>query len=139
MELLATWPGSRHRNGVIWNIIPHCLMWGIWWERNSQIFEGTKRLIRDFKLSFFQTLLGWMNASGVFNFTSLSNFLDSCTFYASDYECQRITQTQWMHWSFYSISFAFKSRPPQKKKKKTSRFQPMTKEYAALVGDTTVA
>ena len=83
VELLATWPGSRHRNGVIWNIISHCLMRGIWRERNSQIFEGTKRLIHDFKLSFFQTLLGWMNISGVFNFTSLSNFLDSCTFYAS--------------------------------------------------------
>ena len=55
VELLASWPGKfrRHRNGVIRNMVPHCLMWGIWRERNAQIFEGTERLIQDLKISFF--------------------------------------------------------------------------------------
>ena len=44
VELLASWPGkfSKHRNGVIWNMVPHCLIWSIWRETNTQIFEGTK-------------------------------------------------------------------------------------------------
>ena len=76
LELLTSWPGkfSRHRNGVIWNVIPHCLIWSIWQEGNW---------IHELKLLFFQTLLGWTNASGVSNFTSLPDLLDNRTFYAS--------------------------------------------------------
>lgn len=73
VELLASWPGKfrKHRDGVIWNMIPHCLMWGIWRERNAQIFEGAERVIHELKMSFFQTLLGQANASGVFFFSFL--------------------------------------------------------------------
>lgn len=41
LELLASFPGKfrKHRNGKIWYMVPHCLMWGIWRERNVQIFE----------------------------------------------------------------------------------------------------
>ena len=89
IELLASWTGkfSRHRNGVIWNMIPHCLMWSIWWERNTWIFEGTRISNHELKLFSFQNFLGWTNASGVFNFTSLPDLLDSCTFYASQFCC----------------------------------------------------
>ena len=36
LELLASWPGKfrKHRNGEIWNMVPHCMIWGIWRERN---------------------------------------------------------------------------------------------------------
>ena len=73
VELLASWPGKfrKRRDGVIWNMIPHCLMWGIWRERNAQIFEGAERVIHELKMSFFLTLLGQANASGVFFFSSL--------------------------------------------------------------------
>lgn len=82
VELLACRPGkfNKHRDGAIWNMNPHCLMWSTWQERNSQIFEGTKKSIHDLIWFFFQTLLGWTNALGVYNFTSLSDLLDSCTF-----------------------------------------------------------
>ena len=37
VELLAYWKGKfgQNRNGVIWMIVPHCLMWCIWLERND--------------------------------------------------------------------------------------------------------
>ena len=55
IELLASWTGkfSRHRNGVIWNMIPHCLIWSIWWERNTWIFQGTGRSNHELKLFSF--------------------------------------------------------------------------------------
>lgn len=73
VELLASRPGKfrKYRDGVIWNMIPHCLMWGIWTERNAHIFEGAERVIHELKMSFFQTFLGQENASGVFFFSSL--------------------------------------------------------------------
>ena len=82
VELTASWPGKfrKHRNGVIWNLVPHCLMWGIWRERNAQIFEGTERAIHELKMTFLQTFLGWTNASSVSFFTSLTDLLDSCSF-----------------------------------------------------------
>ena len=42
LGLLACGQGSfgRHRNGYIWSIVPHCLMWCLWRERNSRCFEN---------------------------------------------------------------------------------------------------
>ena len=85
VELLASWLGNfrKHRNGIIWNMVPHCLIWSIWRERNFRIFEGIERSIQDLKTSFFQTLFGWTNASGVLSFSSLSGLIDRCSFYSS--------------------------------------------------------
>ena len=64
--LLACWPGKfrHHRNGHIWLIVPHCLMWCLWiWrQRNSRCFEENERSIADLKLFFFRTLLDWLAA-----------------------------------------------------------------------------
>ena len=62
-------------------------MWGIWQERNACTFEGSERSIHDLKLSFFQALFVWINASGVFTFNSLADLLDSCTFLALYFYC----------------------------------------------------
>lgn len=59
------------------------LMWGIWWEKNAQIFEGTESSTQDLKLVFFYTFLRWTTASGVFTLNSLLALLDSCAFHAS--------------------------------------------------------
>jgi hypothetical protein len=38
MEIMACWHEkvSKRGNGVLWDMIPHCLMWGIWRERNAR-------------------------------------------------------------------------------------------------------
>ena len=73
VKLLASWPSkfNRHRTTVIWSMIPYCLMWGIWGERNTHTFEGNERSIHHLKILFFQTLFEWATASGVPTFTSL--------------------------------------------------------------------
>ena len=57
--LFACWQGrfGRHRNGDIWKVIPLCLMWCIWKERNSRCFEDIERAMPDLKLFFIRTLL----------------------------------------------------------------------------------
>ena len=42
-----------HRNGYIWSIVPHCLMWCLWREINSRCFEDIERSIPNLKLYFF--------------------------------------------------------------------------------------
>ena len=80
--LLACWQGSfgRHRNGYIWLMVPHCLLWCLWRERNSRCFEDKKRFISDLKLFFFRTLMDWLAALRNQSFSSFLDFLDSCNF-----------------------------------------------------------
>ena len=82
LGLLWCWQGSfdHHRNGYIWSIIPHCLLWCLWRERNSRCFEDTERSIPDLKLLFFRTLRDWLFALQDKSFPSFIDFLDSCNF-----------------------------------------------------------
>ena len=40
IDLFDCWQGSlrRHQNLVLWRVIPHCLMWCLWRERNARIY-----------------------------------------------------------------------------------------------------
>ena len=82
LGLLRCWQGSFgcHRNGYIWSIIPHCLLWCLWRERNSRCFENIERSIPELKLLFFRTLRDWLFALQNQSFPSFIDFLDSCNF-----------------------------------------------------------
>ena len=77
LGLLECWQGrfGRHQNGFIWLIVPHCLMWCLWRERNSRCFKDIERSIPDLKLFFFRTLLDWLVAMQNQSFPSFINFL----------------------------------------------------------------
>lgn len=82
VELLACWPDrfTRCGNVAIWRMIPHCLKWCLWWERNARTFEGYEKPSHDLKLLFLNTLFEWVNASGLFYFYSLFDLINSCFF-----------------------------------------------------------
>ena len=77
LALLACQQGrfGRHRNGHIWLIVPRCLMWCLWRERNSRCFEDNERPIPDLKLFFFRTLLDWLATLRNQSFSSFLDFL----------------------------------------------------------------
>ena len=81
VDLLDCWSCNfrRHRNIVIWRIVPHCLMWRIWRERNLRSFEDRNWSILEFKPFFFSTLLEWCLGIPSFSCNSLSGLLDQCT------------------------------------------------------------
>ncbi|KAK9995838.1 hypothetical protein SO802_020524 [Lithocarpus litseifolius] len=45
LELFEAWQGkfARHRHIDIWRLVPHCLIWCIWRERNARSFEEWKK------------------------------------------------------------------------------------------------
>ena len=55
--LFACWQGrfGHHRNGDIWMVVPHCLLWCIWKERNSKCFEDIELSMSDIS-SYFSEL-----------------------------------------------------------------------------------
>ena len=42
-------------------VVPYCLMWCIWKERNSRCFEDNEHSMPNLKLLFFRTLLDWFS------------------------------------------------------------------------------
>ena len=78
--LFACWQGrfGRHRNGDTWMVVPHCLMWCIWKERNSSCFEDNECSMFDLKLLFFRTLLDWFSVWRNQPFSFILDLLDFC-------------------------------------------------------------
>ena len=60
VELLASWKGkfSKPRNGLIWNMVPHCFMWRIWRERNFQILKKPEDRFKTWRLLSSRLCLG---------------------------------------------------------------------------------
>ena len=79
--LFAYWQGHFGRlcNGVIWKIVPSCLMWCIWKERNNRCFEDSERAMPDLKLLFLKTLLDWFSVWRNHPL-SILDLLDFCNF-----------------------------------------------------------
>lgn len=77
MDLLASWQGSfgRHPNAAIWKIVPQCLIWYIWRERNARNFEGCEWSIIELKSFFLFSLLDWDRALQAFSCDSFSDLL----------------------------------------------------------------
>ena len=69
---------GHHRNGDLWMVVPHCLLWYIWKERNSRCFEDIERSMPDIKLLFFKTLLVWFSVWRNHLFSSILDLLDFC-------------------------------------------------------------
>jgi hypothetical protein len=59
-------------------MIPLCIFWSIWRERNARSFEGEERNLLEIKGTFLRTLVEWSNASGMMSFSSVLDFLDFC-------------------------------------------------------------
>ena len=43
LDLFFGWyNGLGKIHSKVWNVVPPCLLWTLWWERNSRIFENTE-------------------------------------------------------------------------------------------------
>ncbi len=80
IELLANWGSSCSSMRVrkLWEMIPLCLFWCIWRERNCRNFEGEEKNLMELKGMVLCTLMDWSNATGVGSFFSVLDLLDFC-------------------------------------------------------------
>ena len=65
LNLLYCWGDSCHsiRIRKLWDMVPPCVFWCIWWERNARSFEGKERNLMEVKRTVLQTLLDWSKAA----------------------------------------------------------------------------
>ena len=80
--LFNWWNGLGKHASDIWNLVPLCLMWIVWLERNRRSFEDTSTADSQLRDSFAVMLFDW---SRVWNFTSSPNVFDfiSCLSHSS--------------------------------------------------------
>jgi hypothetical protein len=63
VDLFACWwTGGRLRSAVVWKMVPPCIFWCLWSERNDRIFEDKERTIEEFRTFFFYSLFSWTAA-----------------------------------------------------------------------------
>jgi hypothetical protein len=67
--------GGRPRNAVIWKMVPLCIMWCLWSERNGRFFEDSERSLEDLLHFFFITLFTWAAAWLAPTVITFSDFL----------------------------------------------------------------
>ena len=67
------WLGTY--SSKVWNMVPACLMWLVWKERNAQTFEDIERPIDMLKNLLARTLFEWSCIWGLAHCSSLSDFL----------------------------------------------------------------
>jgi hypothetical protein len=59
-ELFTSWwTGGNSQSVIVWKMVPLCLMWCIWRERNAQCFEDSSWNIEDLTHFFLSTLFNW--------------------------------------------------------------------------------
>jgi hypothetical protein len=47
---------------VVWKMVPHCIMWCLWSERNRRFFDDSESSWEDLLHFFFTTLFTWAAA-----------------------------------------------------------------------------
>jgi hypothetical protein len=80
MDLLFGWHNWWGKSSSrVWNLVPHCLMWTIWRERNGHTFEDVENHVGKIIELFMGSLYDWSCAWGISSSHSLGDFLESLT------------------------------------------------------------
>ena len=72
--LFSLWNWLRKLSSNIWNLVPLCLMWCIWKDRNRQTFEDLDRSEDQLLALFAGSLFDWAGARGLTSSDSIPFF-----------------------------------------------------------------
>ena len=82
--LFSWWNWFGKRSSGVWNLIPSCLIWTIWRERNNRTFENKETPSAKIIEIFFGSLYDWSRAWGLSSSPSIGDFLVSLAIDSSD-------------------------------------------------------
>ena len=75
--LFGWWNWLGKHSSQIWNLVPLCIFWCIWKERNRRTFEDLDSYSDQMLASFSGTLFDWSRAWGLTTSDSLPSFISS--------------------------------------------------------------
>jgi hypothetical protein len=76
-ELLGCWRGQLGNREVLhlWRLVPLCLMWCLWHERNARSFDDREIGMLELKRLMLQTLYIWRVAWNTTHVSTFSEFI----------------------------------------------------------------
>jgi hypothetical protein len=85
LDLLSGWDTLLGRGPVnrIWKQVSLCVLWGLWRERNSRLFEDVEVPVGTLCRNVLNMLYLWVSAHSPGSM-SFNDFLLSCSFLSSD-------------------------------------------------------
>ena len=60
----------------VWRLVPLCLMWCIWSERNAWLFEDVEILVVELRKSLLNTLHSWIAAHHCLEVPTFANLMN---------------------------------------------------------------
>jgi hypothetical protein len=88
-------------------MVPSCLLWCFWRERNDRSFEDCERTVVDLKSFFFKTLYHWTTALDL-NLLSFHDFLDLFSFLqVRCFSCLLLVYLSYAFCAFNDISITY--------------------------------
>jgi hypothetical protein len=63
----------------LWRLVPLCLMWCLWRERNARSFDDKEIGLLELKRRMLQTLFTWRVAWNTTQASTFAEFLDLCS------------------------------------------------------------
>jgi hypothetical protein len=84
VDLLCGWWNmlGRH-NSDVWNLVPPCLMWTLWHERNRHTFEEERKSGNQVLEGFIMTLFEWSRTWGFTSSITAMHFISSLSLNSS--------------------------------------------------------
>ena len=75
-NLVYCWSYWRGKfNSDIWNMVPACLMWIVWTERNRHSFEDTEKSLVQLQTLCQKTLFNWSRCWGFLDCSTILKFI----------------------------------------------------------------
>jgi hypothetical protein len=84
-DCLESWRGQRGNRIVmhIWRMVPLCVMWCLWRERNARSFEECELGLIELKKRKLQTLFSWRVMWHSMQASMLAEFFDLCSSFSA--------------------------------------------------------
>jgi hypothetical protein len=82
---LRSWRAQKGNRTVLqtWRMVPLCVMWCIWRERNARNFEDRELSLLELKKKVIQTLFSWRFMWHSPQVSTIAEFLDFCSTFSS--------------------------------------------------------
>jgi hypothetical protein len=71
---------GRTRSAVVWKMVPICIFWSIWRERNNRCFEDVESSLEEILASLLYSLYSWTAAYLSPLYLSYADFLSRFSF-----------------------------------------------------------
>ena len=78
LAMFDCWLTGAGKRSCIWRLLPHCVMWTLWRERNARLFENVEHPIGALSSTLLNFLFDWVVGAGLAHYTCINDLIEGC-------------------------------------------------------------